>query len=937
MTKYLSADPYLHNIPESLRDNLQRHWQRWREVMGVAQQEPLPERQFADMLRVWACSDFVADAFVQQPEVIHELCRSSDLSQSATATYYQQKLEKGLHNVVNEAQLQQQLRKIRVREMVRIAWRDILGLADIEETLADLSAFADACLLQSYQLLNTWLTELYGAPIDSKGSTLPLSIIAVGKLGGRELNFSSDIDLIFAYPRQGETQHKTNAISNEQYFIRLAQRLIKALNTKTELGFVFRVDMRLRPFGDTGALASSFKALENYYQEQGRGWERYALVKARIINVDDQYQRQLQDILTPFIYRSYVDYGAIEELRKMKRLIEREVQEKALYEDVKRGFGGIRQIEFIVQTFQLIRGGQDKYLQHRHLLTVLNYLKTAKILAADVVEQLRAAYLFLRKVEHCIQMRADQQSQALPSDETEQLRLAFAMDYADWDTFDQQLQKHRQQVAEHFEKMLTQETHQRKTQLKSVDLFTEDLPTKLITIGFDDGDKSATLITDFFQSYRVRQLKETARERLEELFPLLLDAVVTQEQRLIVLHRVINLCEAIIRRSAYLVLLIENPEAIKRLVQLLAHSPWLAEQFSQYPLLLNELIDQDTLYSPDSRENLNNALQQRLVSIPEQELEQQMEALRRFKLSQHLRVAAADVSHVLPLMKVSDHLTFTAETLLHQVFEMAKSQDDVEQTEFAIIAYGKLGGIEMSYASDVDLVFLHGTTQSHQDAYIRLAKRIIHILNTRTVSGELYHVDTRLRPSGSAGLLVSSVDAFREYQSQNAWTWEHQALVRARPICGSVETIAHFTDTRQQVLGQARDNASLREDIITMRERVRESTKSVPAEVFDVKQAPGGITDIEFLVQYGVLAWSKDYPDLMQYTDNIRILEQFAKFGLMTAEQIDVLCDAYQAYRHVVHEALLHQRPATLAAERMVDLRQAVVAIWQQYLIEEKS
>jgi len=941
-----------------LHNRLGHHWQLLSEKLADA--NPIgPAMLEAEAAKVLALSDFVAQACVRDPALLADLVSSGDLHRSYSKKHYRQALAEWLQACLNEAHLGETLRRYRRREMVRIAWRDLAGHADLVETTADLSHLADACIDSALERLHRWHCEQWGTPCDVEGTPQQLVVIGMGKLGAYELNFSSDVDLIFCYPEDGETRDGRRTISNREYFIKLGQALIRTLDANTAYGFVFRVDMRLRPFGESSALAVSFDAMEDYYQVHGREWERYAMIKARVVAGDHQAGAELMARLKPFVYRKYVDFGAFESLREMKAMIAREVQRKGMADNVKLGAGGIREVEFIGQAFQLIRGGREPTLQVRRIFTVLEVLRGFEMLPDFVVDELVEAYTFLRNAEHRLQEFAEQQTHMLPSDELGRLRLAFGMGFGDWASFEKVLREHMRRVHEHFDQVFAapQTEHAESDELDLTGVWQGTLDDEqaiaaLTRAGYSDPAEVYRQLQVMASSRSYLNMSTTGQTRIDHLIPLLLGAVGTSAYPDQTLLRLLRIVEAIGRRSSYIALLVENPMALSQLVRLCSASPWIASQLSRTPQLLDELLDPRTLYSPPQRNAVRNEVRQRLMHINAEDLEAQMEVLRRIKQAAVLRVAAADVMEAVPLMVVSDHLTDIAEVMVEAAFDLAWrhlvarhgrpqcGDERVCDSGFAVIGYGKLGGIELGYGSDLDLVFLHSEESTGCSTngdkpidnavfYARLGQRMIHILNTRTPAGVLYEVDTRLRPSGASGLLVSNIDAFADYQRQHAWTWEHQALVRARLITGDAGIAEAFERLRAEILSRGRDLAALRSEVREMREKMRSQLSKAEAGKFDLKQDPGGIADIEFMVQYGVLAWAHEHPRLLQYSDNIRLLESFALCGLMAGEDSVLLCDAYRAYRRRVHHLTLQEQPVLADEAEFVAEREGVVRLWR--------
>lgn len=960
--------PQMDILPEALHPILTHNWEKVSEQLSSL--ENTPESFCEDLTRVLTGSNFVADQFQRSPELLSELLNSGDLYSLYEPDQYQTQLRQQLEKIETENDLHRVLRKFRQREQVRLIWRDLTRINDMRRTTLELSWLADACVEQTMDWLSESYKSKWGTPIGRNSKTAQkMVVLGMGKLGANELNLSSDIDLIFVFPENGETEGGSRCLENQDYFIRLGKKLIQALDNTTVEGFVFRVDMRLRPFGSAGPLAISFGAMEDYYQEHGREWERYAMIKARVMAGDKEAGQELMDILRPFVYRKYIDFSAFDSLREMKEMISREVRRKGLDSNVKLGSGGIREVEFIAQVFQLLRGGRDTRLQQRELCNILPTLPDAVGMPEQESAELMEAYEFLRNAEHAIQAVNDKQTQELPISDEEQLRLAFSMGFQDWDSFHSKLEAYREQVRIHFADVIAPTEEESESNDSCCDdtwlsLWNDDISSEqahacLKEQGFDDVEGAWKLLSDLRESRTVKTLQQVAQERLIAILPSLLTTVTQTENPTETLDRVLKLIQAILRRSAYLVLLAENPVALQQLVKLCSASTWFSEKLSLQPLLLDELIDTRSLYSPPNKEQLNNELRQQLLRIPEEDVEQQMDALRYFKNAHSLRVAASEITGVLPLMKVSDYLTWTAEVILEAVVDMAwkimtdkhgspqKSPGEPCNPDFIVIGYGKLGGIELSYGSDLDLVFVHNsdpnlyTDGEKQIAnsvfFTRLGQKIIHILNTFTTSGQLYEVDMRLRPSGNSGLLVTSLKAFRGYQDKEAWTWEHQALVRARFVAGDTALSELFLQERAEILGRVREQVTLREEVCEMREKMRShlgSKQSANEEnpVFHLKHDRGGIVDIEFIVQYLVLNHGHQYPDLYEFTDNIRILDAAERNELLTSEEAETLREAYKAFRAVGHRLTLQNRSNTISDSEMGECRSAVAAIWEKVM-----
>ncbi|CDH44100.1 glutamine synthetase adenylyltransferase [Candidatus Contendobacter odensis Run_B_J11] len=952
----------LNRLPEPLRQELAQYWESFNpaaSAVGV----PLPTGPLLEpLITVWAGSEFVARACIRDPALLADLLSSGDLTTPFAPGEYAARLDRQVADTADETGLAVALRRFRRREMMRIAWRDLAGLAGLEETLGDLSELAEVAVSTALDRLHGWQCRRFGVPGDAEGQPQRLVVLGMGKLGGGELNFSSDIDLIFAYPCQGQT-HGAKVISNEEFFRRLGQRLIKILAEPTADGFVFRVDMRLRPFGDAGPLAISFAAFEDYYQNHGRDWERYAMIKARCIAGDREAGARLLEELRPFVYRRYLDYGAFAALRGMKALIAQEVERKGMRRNIKLGPGGIREIEFIGQAFQLVYGGRDPVLRQRSILRVLDHLAVSGRLPDSAVSSLKQAYEFLRRVENRLQAWADQQTHNLPEDELAQLRLAVAMNYPDWAAFRLELTRHGEAVLQQFAQVFggAAEPDSESDGNALARLWPgnpgEDRAQRLLSEhGFEEPARAWNQLQALKTGFSYRSMESRGRERLDALLPQVLQAVAASPQPTATLDRILKLLEAVARRSVYLALLTDHPHALAHLVKLCAASGWISKHLARFPLLLDDLLNPALLYAPLDRQQLAMELDRQLARVPTNDAEELLNTLRYFKQAQVLRVAAADVSGAMPLMIVSDHLTGIAEALLRKVLELAWS--DVlpkfgppccvvagvpRQAWFAIVAYGKLGGIELNYGSDLDLVFLHDSAGEQQVTtglrpidnatfFAKLVQRMIYWLTTRTGAGDLYEVDTRLRPSGRAGLLVSSFEAFAEYQQHQAWTWEHQALARARIVAGPAALAERFQTIRRAVLQRERDPVVLRQEVCAMRERMRTELDASTATVFDLKQGRGGIADIEFMVQYQILANAHRYPDLLIFTDNIRQIDGLERFDVLSIAHAARLRHAYRGLRRRIHRLTLQEQPAQIPADEARAERENVIRVWRQLM-----
>lgn len=942
-----------------LSSPLQQQWQTVCERLP----EALPASSLSEQTRqVLTFSDFVQESVTAHPDWLAELEASPP--QADEWQHYAQWLQDALVDISDEPALMRVLRQFRRRVMVRIAWAQALMLVSEESTLQQLSHLAETLIVAARDWLYDACCREWGTPCSEDGTPQPLMILGMGKLGGGELNFSSDIDLIFAWPEKGATRGGRRELDNAQFFTRLGQRLIKALDQPTQDGFVYRVDMRLRPFGDSGPLVLSFAALEDYYQEQGRDWERYAMVKARIMgDTGDAYANELRAMLRPFVFRRYIDFSVIQSLRNMKGMIAREVRRRGLKDNIKLGAGGIREIEFIVQVFQLIRGGREPSLQSRSLLPTLAAIAQLNLLPEGDDRILREAYLFLRRLENLLQSINDEQTQTLPGDELNRARLAWGMRVDDWQALTDALDAHMAAVRRIFNDLIGDDKSESQDDELSEhwrelwqDALQEDDTTPVLThLSDDDRHRVVALIADFRLELNKRAIGPRGRQVLDHLMPHLLSDVCSRADAPVPLSRLTPLLSGIITRTTYLELLSEFPGALKHLISLCAASPMIASKLARYPLLLDELLDPNTLYQPTATDAYRDELRQYLLRVPEEDEEQQLEALRQFKQAQLLRVAAADISGTLPVMKVSDHLTWLAEAIIDAVVHQAwvqmvarygqpKHLADREGRGFAVVGYGKLGGWELGYSSDLDLIFLHDCpvdvmTDGEREIdgrqfYLRLAQRIMHLFSTRTSSGILYEVDARLRPSGAAGMLVTSTDAFADYQKNEAWTWEHQALVRARVVYGDPQLNAQFDTIRRDVLTATREGPTLQTEVREMREKMRAHLGNKHKDRFDIKADEGGITDIEFITQYLVLRDAHSKPKLTRWSDNVRILELLAQNDIMDEHEALALTRAYTTLRDELHHLALQEQPGHLPLECFNPERELVRACWQKWLVE---
>lgn len=864
------------------------------------------------------------------------------------------KLENQLE--LDESQFCRALREYRQWVMSVIAARDFLQLQPITVTMKALSDLADQFYLWARAWAKLQLSPRWGKAIGSNGKEVELIALGMGKLGGGELNFSSDIDLIFCYSQKGVTSGGRREEDFQIYFTKLAQKIIHLLDSVTSEGRVFRVDMRLRPFGDSGPLVSNFDALEDYYQDQGRDWERYALLKARplalnlVTEAEQEQQQALMLMLKPFVYRRYIDFSVIDSLRKMKLMIQQEVKRRNLTWNIKLGEGGIREAEFIVQALQMLRGGKAAELQLQSLLLSLPVLTQLNVFNEQEAQTLEHSYLWLRQCEQYLQAFADEQTQTLPADEINQARLLALYNLDTWPALIAQYQGVCNKIHGLFIDVIGEAPESNDSQAEPVEDMTE---LWLATADFSPCSDVQTMLVALVNDKKSELIKGVSgargQEKLDSLMPLILLELEQQKVAQKQANSVMTLIKTIASRTTYLELLLENPGARIQLVKLVTSCNFIGQQLTKFPLLLDLLIDPKLLYSPVEVDSYHNELRRMLLRVDPQDLELQMEVLRQFKLSSQLAIAACDVEGVLSLMQVSDHLTALAEACLQHAVDLAWGQmvsrfgypvgADESNKNFGVIGYGKLAGYELGYGSDLDIVFVHNCNSTQattgpkqidsRQFYLKLAQRIMHIFTTRTLSGDLYEVDTRLRPSGASGLLAINIETFADYQKEEAWTWEHQALVRSRFVLGDDELHQRFNQIRQAILCQSRATDTLVEDISSMRSKMFENLATEQADTFDLKQSRGGIADIEFISQFLVLSHAVNEPELTIYPDNVRLLEQALKFDLLTEEQVQQLITAYLDYRSRYHIASLNQAPKLVSKELVTTHSDRVKHIWQ--------
>ena len=956
-------------VPPSLHSIVENYWGDWCnscDDKDIDADDGLPLSMLG---YTWACSDFVARNCIRYPATFYALL-AEGFDSARDLEAYRKMVARVIADldsdtVNDQARLMSALRVLRQREMLRIAWRDLNGLSDVGIILRELTDFAEAVVAVTLGYLEKQQAEIFGMPLDAEGNEQSLLVYAMGKMGGGELNFSSDIDLIFTFPEDGETTGKRRT-SYYEFYVKVIRNLVKVLDEVTADGFVYRVDIRLRPFGQSGPMAMSFSGVEQYYQLQGRDWERYAMIKARLITGRDSDKRHLQSMLTPFVYRRYLDFSMLESIREMKAMINAQMKSKGMENNIKLGPGGIREIEFIGQTLQLIRAGREPELRERSLIKVLTLLGEKNYLQKSEVEQLIRAYRFLRKLENRLQMLRDMQTHTLPEDETSQQRLCLAMQLRSWDELLEQLASQQNAVDHVFQYLIANENEEQATGITPFTLFWSELDASdqakaslaqyLEAAGFSDIGEIIDLLVHLRSRSRVKHLADDSARLLTQLMESLLAKIADYPEQAKLLDRVCRIIQALAGRKVYISLLNEYPAVQLQMLTLCSASEWFTERLIKYPILLDSLMS--TAEAFRQQHDVERLLELELARIDsdkenlDADLEQLMDRLRQFKRQMVFTVAMLDVFYAEPVETVSDYLTELADTLLQKILgfswqamvekygEPACIVDgEVFKPAMSVVAYGKMGGNELGYGSDLDVIFLHNSSGEkqytsgekcidNQSFFARVAQRVIHFMNTRTYSGILYEVDTRLRPDGQSGLMVSSISAFEAYQHDKAWTWEHQALIRARFVTGNALIAQEFDRIRSSVLRQQRDVTALLQEVVDMREKMRTHLASRSTD-FDIKQDAGGLVDIEFMTQAGVLLNAHQHADCIRHTATLELIKELTKVGWYSEEEAESIADAYRYFRKLKNwQNLGCEADISAVAEH----RDKVISVWQRLM-----
>jgi len=964
-------------VPQPLQSIVENFWLDW--CQSCAEKEMQPD-QIIDLVMLgksWACSDFLARNCIRYPAIFYQLQREGFALQRSMENY-RELVTQAVTTSNNELGLMSALRVLRQQEMLRITWRDLNALADMKTILQELTDFAEAMVAVVLQHLEQQQAEVFGMPVDANGDAQPLLVFAMGKMGGGELNFSSDIDLIFSFAENGETSGPRRK-SFYEFYLAVIRKLVKVLNDVTAEGFVYRVDTRLRPFGESGPMAMSFSGIEQYYQSQGRDWERYAMIKAKVITGRESDRQYLLSMLTPFIYRRYLDFSMLDSIREMKAMINAQMKRKGMVNNVKLGKGGIREIEFIGQTLQLIRGGSEPELRARSIINVLTLLAEKNYLQSSEVEQLIAAYWFLRKVENRLQMVNDKQTHTLPDDELPQQRLCLAMGMQSWSELIANLAIHQAAVDRVFQHLISPIDETQEIKISPFALFwqetasdeksDDDLKQYLLDLGYSPVEAIKSLLVQLHASPQVKHLAGDSSRLMAQLMESLVEKIADYPAQASLLDRVTRIIKALAGRKVYLSMLHEYPTIQLQMLTLCDTSDWFAERLVKHPILLDSLLTSAETFRTqhDDQDDIKQLLALELAKIEasgeamDEDVEQIMDRMRQLKRKTVFSVAMLDVFYDEPVELVSDQLTELANALLEKIIDlcwqaMVRKHGEpsclidgkIFKPAISIVAYGKMGGNELGYGSDLDIIFLHNSVGEKQITvgrdgcgekvidnqlfFARVAQRVIHFLNTRSYAGILYEADTRLRPNGQSGLMVSSISAFETYQQEKAWTWEHQALIRARVVTdncqGSSPIAQEFDRIRHSILTQHRDSKKLLQEVVEMREKMRQHLAN-KSKNFDIKQDAGGLVDIEFMTQAGVLLHAEQRTDCIKHTATLELINELNTVGWYQDEEAKQIADAYRYFRKLKNWQKLQCEADDSEVVMHCD---KVIAIWRRLM-----
>jgi len=838
------------------------------------------------------------------------------------------------------------LRVLRQWTMHRLIQLDCEQKAPLETVTLCVTQLAEIALDKACQSAFQTLDARHGEPLTASGQRAQFWVIGMGKLGARELNVSSDIDLIYVYDEDGETTGNAQGlgrISVQEYFARAVKAIYSLVGETTEHGFVFRVDLALRPNGNSGPSVVSLGALEEYLLVQGREWERFAWMKSRVIApktaVKNGSALALRSVVLPFVFRRYLDYNVFESLRTLHQQIRDHAAKRSAghperANDVKLSRGGIREIEFTVQLLQVVRGGQFPELRTRPTLDALKRVAKAGLMPPETSENLAMAYIFLRKVEHRIQYLDDQQTHILPTQDQDLSWIAHTMGYADSCDFLSQLDAHREIVAHEFDILLGGDRQCKGCQKPNGG----ELPELEAVLDLFQGEARERL-AHWQESPKVKGLRDDARTRLMRLLQRTAQWLKEGKVEAIAVVRMADWMEPLMRRESYLAMMLERPAVHERLLRLLGAAKWPARYLVQHPGVIDELAHGDVLKQRFVAADFEVDLEARRSALKrtgEDDEEALLNLLRRAHHAEVFRTLARDVEGNLSVEQVADDLSAMADVILKVTAQWCWSclkNRHRETPQFAIIAYGKLGGKELGYGSDLDIVFVYEDPDERaQEVYAGFARKLINWFTVKTAEGDLFEIDTALRPNGGSGLLVTTFGAYADYQQQRgsntAWTWEHQAMTRARFVMGDPNMRKRFDEVRWAVISAPRDAVSLKNEIVGMRQKVL-AAHPVKAGLFDVKHSPGGMVDAEFAVQYVVLMHANSHPELLDNVGNIALLQRAEAVGLLPNGVGQNAASAYRTLRRVQHKARLNEEPTQVIQASLDAEKEAILALWQ--------
>jgi glutamate-ammonia-ligase adenylyltransferase len=923
---------------------------QWETLANLLAERSCHTKLHQQLGKLVTASSFAMTQLIRFPDLIDKLDIANKFNLELD------RLDESLANQTDINVIKKYLRQYRNRKLTEIIYFDVVIQQTLQVILSYLSDLADALIARSLFTAETILSRKHGQPFDEDGNPLQLNIIAMGKLGGRELNFSSDIDLICSFANDGELSGYGH-LTYQEYFQRVVRLFSQILADNTEDGFVYRVDLRLRPWGDSGPAALSHAAFEHYYQLHGRDWEQYAMVKARILSGSKDNQDYLRSIIKPFVYRKYHDYRVFEGLAGLKDKIDMQAKSRKVALNIKVGTGGIREIEFFIQAFQILKGGRNHNLQQPGIFNCFANFPEHKIVPEETVGELVKAYCFLRLLENRIQMMDDEQTHLLPTNQCIRARIALSMNFENWDDVEKVLKQHRINVSKNFNELFKKDAgnSDSNSPLLSADSIndesSEDQQLEFIrAMGLPHpGDINQQLL-NFYRSKDWGFMSAKAKQRFNTLIPELLRTLLTGRQPNVLFARLLKLFASIAGRSVYFEFLYQNRPLLGKIANLFDLSEWVADEVSSFPMLLENLFSSGPLEDRFSKIILQDNLSRQLQNVSgDQELE--LDTLRLFKREQTLEIATAELAQEISTIEVGHYLSDLAEVVLEAIYRLAsdmleKSHGDPqykidEQTKsanFAIIGYGKLGGQELHYQSDLDVIFLHDSQGSNQQTsgpkiidnsmyFARLAQKIISMTHVLTSAGKLYEIDSRLRPDGASGMLVSTISAFAQYQREKAWTWEHQALVRARLVAGNQALKLPFENIKRDILALPRHSDNLAREIVDMREKMYQANHPPEAEHVNLKHSRGGMIDIEFMVQFWVLLHANNIGSIYSYSDNISLIRVLLERNLIDGSFVSLI-EIYQTYHRLLHETVLQNKPAEVDSEVIINQLNQVKACW---------